>query len=218
MTNVPSLKSSSFAYVRITASGITANLVQLGTSMITHGNQQDLLLDPGSFSIDPDEDSFDPTVNIDEFENSFLLFLYFRNGNIHIIVDFMVYIIFPIYKVYYYRLMILELILTIHHVYQINQVKYFNLFDSYFDLSKTKGNRTTLIYRNSSLSPQSSLIILGGSLQTNQIYQFMVYMENRENSYNQATGYVLVTVESTNPQLIAIGYIRFSFDFIKSFL
>ncbi len=46
----------------------------------------------------------------------------------------------------------------------------------------------------------------------------MVYMENRENSYNQATGYVLVTVESTNPQLIAIGYIRFSFDFIKSFL
>jgi type IV secretory pathway VirB3-like protein len=173
--------------------------------MITHGNQQDLLLDPGSFSIDPDEDSFDPTVNIDEFENSFLLFLYFRNGNIHIIVDFMVYIIFPIYKVYYYRLMILELILTIHHVYQINQVKYFNLFDSYFDLSKTKGNRTTLIYGNSSLSPQSSLIILGGSLQSNQIYQFMVYLENRKNSSIQATGYVLVTVESTNPKLIAIG-------------
>ncbi|CAF4131889.1 unnamed protein product, partial [Adineta steineri] len=43
----PNLKSSSSAYVRITATGITANLVQLGTSMITRGNQQDLLLDPG---------------------------------------------------------------------------------------------------------------------------------------------------------------------------
>ncbi|CAF4454770.1 unnamed protein product, partial [Adineta steineri] len=46
---------------------------------------------------------------------------------------------------------------------------------------------------------------LGGSLQSNQIYQFMVYMENRKNSSIQATGYVLVTVEVTHPQLIAVG-------------
>lgn len=64
MKSVPTLKSSLSAYVSITASGITANLVQLGTSMITRGSQQDLLLDPGTFSIDPDEDSFDSTVNI----------------------------------------------------------------------------------------------------------------------------------------------------------
>ncbi|CAF1341308.1 unnamed protein product, partial [Adineta steineri] len=31
------LKSSSSVYVRVTATGITANLVQLGTSMITRG-------------------------------------------------------------------------------------------------------------------------------------------------------------------------------------
>jgi hypothetical protein len=67
MTDVSSLKASSTAYVRITATGITANLVQLGTSMITRGDQQDLLLDPGSFSVDPDEDSFDASVSIDEF-------------------------------------------------------------------------------------------------------------------------------------------------------
>ena len=43
------------------------------------------------------------------------------------------------------------------------------------------------------------------SLQPNQTYQFMVYMENRRNLSVQATGYVLVQVEDTRPQLIAIG-------------
>ncbi len=72
-------------------------------------------------------------------------------------------------------------------------------------LSNRSSNRTALIYGNSSLSPLSSLTILGGSLQPNQIYQFMVYMENRKNASIQATGYVLVTVEPTQPQLIAVG-------------
>ncbi len=72
-------------------------------------------------------------------------------------------------------------------------------------LSNQSGNGTALIYGNSSLSPLSSLTIRGGSLRPNQIYQFMVFMENRKNASIQATGYVLVTVEPTNPQLIAIG-------------
>jgi len=33
----------------------------------------------------------------------------------------------------------------------------------------------------------------------------MVFMENRKNSSIQATGYVLVTVQNTYPELIAIG-------------
>jgi hypothetical protein len=37
------------------------------------------------------------------------------------------------------------------------------------------------------------------------MYQFMTYLENRKNSSIQATGYVLVTIENTLPQLIAIG-------------
>ena len=49
------------------------------------------------------------------------------------------------------------------------------------------------------------MTILSGSLQSNRTYQFMVEMENRRNSSQQATGYVLVKVEDTRRQLIAIG-------------
>ncbi len=62
-----------------------------------------------------------------------------------------------------------------------------------------------MIYGNSTLSPNSSLTILSGSLEANRTYQFMCYMENRKNSSIQATGYVLIIVEDTLPQLIAIG-------------
>ncbi|CAF1524773.1 unnamed protein product, partial [Adineta steineri] len=67
-------------------------------------------------------------------------------------------------------------------------------------------NQSSNIYsRYLTASPGSSLTVLDGSLQSNQIYQFMVYMENRKNSSVQATGYVLVTVDDTHPQLIVIG-------------
>jgi hypothetical protein len=64
-------------------------------------------------------------------------------------------------------------------------------------------NQTSWKYNDVSL--KSSLIILGGSLQPNRTYQFMVYMENRQNRSLQATGYVLVQVENTLPKMIAIG-------------
>jgi len=63
MTKYPSLTTSASVYIRITPSGITANLIQLGTSMITSGYKQDLKLDPGSYSVNPDEDHFNSTVN-----------------------------------------------------------------------------------------------------------------------------------------------------------
>ena len=66
----------------------------------------------------------------------------------------------------------------------------------------SKDNRTAWKY---SSWIQSSVTILSGSLQSNRTYQFMVYMENRRNSTLQATGYVLVRVEDTHPQMIAIG-------------
>jgi hypothetical protein len=47
--------------------------------------------------------------------------------------------------------------------------------------------------------------ILGQSFQLNRTYQFMVNMENRRNASHQATGYVLVDVEDTHAQMIAIG-------------
>ena len=67
------------------------------------------------------------------------------------------------------------------------------------------GNEKGWKYDGVTLSVKSSLIILAGSLQSNRTYQFMVYMENRRNSSLQAIGYVLVLVEDTRPQMIAIG-------------
>jgi hypothetical protein len=63
-------------------------------------------------------------------------------------------------------------------------------------------NQTAWKYTN---SIKSSVTILGKSLQSNRTYQFMVYMENRRNSSIQATGYVLVKIDDTRPQMIAIG-------------
>ena len=48
-------------------------------------------------------------------------------------------------------------------------------------------------------------MIFAGSFKSNQTYQFMVYMENRRNASLQVTGYLLVKVEDTHPQMIAIG-------------
>ena len=62
MVASPSLSSSASVYVQITPSSIAANLIQFGTSMITHGYKQDLLLDPGTFSVDPDATTFNASV------------------------------------------------------------------------------------------------------------------------------------------------------------
>jgi hypothetical protein len=98
MTALSKLISLSFGYIRITSSGITANLVQYGTSMITRGHQQDLTLDPGAYSVDPDEDTFNATVSLSCFSYfDFLdIFLFDRIGNILIIVESMVVMNFPI--------------------------------------------------------------------------------------------------------------------------
>jgi hypothetical protein len=63
LINNPSLRSYAVVYTRITPSGITANPVPLGTSMIPRGSEEDLILDPGRYSVDPDEDLFDATVS-----------------------------------------------------------------------------------------------------------------------------------------------------------
>ena len=56
------LASSSEIYLQIIPSPVKVNLVQLGSSMITHGQQQTLTLDPGSYSIDPDSALFNTSV------------------------------------------------------------------------------------------------------------------------------------------------------------
>lgn len=66
-------------------------------------------------------------------------------------------------------------------------------------------DNTTSIKYGSTDWPGSSVTILAGSLTPNQTYQFVVYMVNRKNSSFQATGYVIVKVEDTEPQLVAIA-------------
>ena len=78
----------------ITPSGITANLVQLGTSMITRGNEQDLKLDPGTFSVDLDGYTFNATVSGKLIENCFEILDLPRIGFTNIIVEFMDFQIF----------------------------------------------------------------------------------------------------------------------------
>ena len=63
MVGLSYLTNSSSIYVQITPSGITANLVQLGTSMITSGYEQDLKLDPGTYSVDADGYIFNKSVS-----------------------------------------------------------------------------------------------------------------------------------------------------------
>lgn len=99
MVNFPSFSSSS-VYVQITPAGITANLVQLGTSMITSGNQQDLKLDPGTFSVDLSGYTFNASVSDNHINCFSSLFDFFshRIGNMNIIAEFMVHICFQICK------------------------------------------------------------------------------------------------------------------------
>ncbi len=67
MIKYPLLKTTVSVYIRITPSGITANLVQLGTSMITSGFGTDLTLDPGSYSVDPDRNVFNTSVSYNKY-------------------------------------------------------------------------------------------------------------------------------------------------------
>lgn len=68
-----------------------------------------------------------------------------------------------------------------------------------------KGNGTAWRYGGRANSIKSSVTILAKSLESNQTYQFMVRMTNRINASLQATGYVLVRVEDTQPQLVVIA-------------
>ena len=65
-------------------------------------------------------------------------------------------------------------------------------------------NRTGLQFEN---SIKSSLTILSNSLQSNQTYQFMVIMKHRQSSSLQATGYLLVRVDNTHPEMIIIAWV-----------
>jgi hypothetical protein len=126
MVASPSLTSSASAYVKITPSGITPNLVQFGTSMINRGHQQDLTLDPGTFSVDPDSETFNASVSHPvSFTLTLLLLNSFihRTGIISTIVESMIATIFRTSMVLRCQSMIPQLIPSIHRAYRMDQVQ-----------------------------------------------------------------------------------------------
>ena len=72
MVALPSSPESDITLVKIIPRNVTVNLVPLGTSMITHGRSQDLLIDPGSFSTNLALSKFDEDVSdaFSEFQAS----------------------------------------------------------------------------------------------------------------------------------------------------
>ena len=68
MTKASTMKSSSTIYIRIIPTDIIVNLLPMGTSMISHSSQEDFHLDPGKFSIDPDQDRFDASVRFRDIQ------------------------------------------------------------------------------------------------------------------------------------------------------
>ena len=62
MQNSSSLASSADTWIAIIPSNIQINLIPSGASMISLGVEQNLLLDPGRHSIDPDQKIFSTNV------------------------------------------------------------------------------------------------------------------------------------------------------------
>ncbi|CAF1188688.1 unnamed protein product, partial [Adineta ricciae] len=166
MVDMPSLQTTSSVYVHIIPSAVTANLIQYGTSMVTIGYNQDLLLDPGSFSVDLDESYFNAT----NWKYKYYCRIYGQYN-------------FPNFQ---------GSLITIDDP----TVDPFN--------RPCLSNQTEWQFGN---SIHSSVTILSHSLQSNRTYQFMVLMENRDNSSLQGIGYLLINVEDTPKQLIGVGCI-----------
>ena len=89
----------------------------------------------------------------------------------------------------------------------IQSIKYdqFELFFGTIVFTSLPLTGTRLQYTGEGGSNKSSLTILGHSLKSNQTYQFVVNVINRQNPSLQGQGFVLVEMRDTQPQLIVIG-------------
>ena len=89
-TSSPSTNTA-FTFVKIIPSDIQVNLIRLGTSMITHSYQQDLKLDPGTYSIDFNGYEFNASVCFNkEFVLLSPLVLFYRIGYMNTIAEPMI--------------------------------------------------------------------------------------------------------------------------------
>ena len=193
--NLTSATKSTF--VRITPSGIRANLVLFGSSMINVGDEQDLQLDPGNHSIDEDGKQFNASVEfffVSDCNARFFSSL--RIGITNISIESL-------------RRWILRL--------------YFNLWMTLFIpivrqvASKVDPSNISVMFISSSIEGVrwrsngsewfSSLrfVHLSTFVVSNLTYQWMLRMENKRNHSLQGTGYLLVHVERNVSSIYWIG-------------
>jgi len=95
MRDAPAFSSSDFIYVRITQSNITANLVPLGTSVITSGRTKNLTFNPGKYTVDP-AGPFNASVSKIFYSfifETYPMFFLNRIGPMYTLVDFTTYTI-----------------------------------------------------------------------------------------------------------------------------
>ena len=64
MSVAPQLATVASVHVTIAPTPIIPNLMPFGTSMVAHGYAQNLFLDPGTNSFDPDADTFNASVSL----------------------------------------------------------------------------------------------------------------------------------------------------------
>ena len=126
-TTKPTAMVSASVFVKINPSDIKVNLLQFGTSMVTHSFNQNLTLDPGTYTIDPDTYSFNASVCNMIVNESMIRHSSSRTGIIAITVVSTVYMIFQTMAVRATRLMIPALIQTIHRVCRMWQVNVYTL-------------------------------------------------------------------------------------------
>ena len=201
-----SLRSSKSVYVRINSSGITANLVQLGTSMITSGADQDLHLNPSLHSLDLDEEQFNASVNHSHSHSLMTIRVMLLGLDLWVSLS------------YLWRVEFSELSRVINPTGRASwwssrsivfrqSIRYSaqNSWNSLFFNPGIGNGSLPWHFNGVPSSLKSSLIILAGSLRSNRTYQMMVYIVNKRKSSFQGTGYLLVHVEQTFPKLIVIG-------------
>ena len=166
-TSSNTTRLSKSVYVQINPAATTVNLVPLGTSLISRGEGQDLQLNPGLYSIDLDEEQFNPSVNPSSRCSSSLMDS--RIGLMNIIVESTGCRISPACEVFWFRWMTLVLIHRLLRVWIIERIENRNRSKSN-SLSNCRGNGSSWRYLGVSGSSKSSLIIAGGSFLANRTY------------------------------------------------
>ena len=196
--------ASASAYIIITASTITPNLVPLGTSLITHTQGQDLILGPGIFSLDPDQNTFDTTVR----QPSFLTLTNLTPSPAGLAVRLLLPCLWPLQLPQPVRL-------TSHprrsshrssQPFLLLQSIRYSFHPFFPSLSHSTSIATAIAwhYEGATLSLRSSLTIGSDGLALGQTYQFMVIMQSRRNSSIRSVGYLLVRMQNINVPTISV--------------